>query len=145
MKNIIIIIILLWWILLLTWCSIDWNDEKTKKIEEQNNKIESLEKELSNLKISNNLELEKLEFEKQKYEEEKLYNKEKSIDKQNEVYKKECIKEQENQWKNYEDFINKCTHYWKTIDFCINSPAGKLFSTYFTKDYISKCIEGKSL
>lgn len=142
MKKIVLIIISF---IFLTWCSIDWNNEKDKKIDELNNKIGKLEQELTDLKISNDIELQKLEFEKQKYEKEKLYSKEKSIDKQNEIYRKECLEEQDMQWKNYEDFINKCTTYWNTIDFCINSPAGKLFSTFFTKDYISKCIEEKSL
>lgn len=141
MKKILTILMLL----LLTSCSIDWNNEKEQKIEELSNKIENLEKELSDLKTSNDIELQKLEFEKEKYEEEKNYSKEKSIDKQNGIYRNECLEEQDKQWKNYEDFINKCNNYGNTIDFCINSPAGKLFSTFFAKDYISKCIEKKSL
>lgn len=64
-------------LLSLSWCSVDWNWEKDKKITELSSQLDSLKNELHEADI----QADKLEFEKQKYEEEKV--------------KKEMIEEQE--------------------------------------------------
>ena len=51
-------------LIFLSSCTIDWNDEKDKKIAE-------LAKQVQELKSDKELELQKFEFEKQKYEESK--------------------------------------------------------------------------
>ena len=51
-------------LIFLSSCTIDWNDEKDAKITE-------LEKQVTELKSDKELELQKFEFEKQKYEESK--------------------------------------------------------------------------
>ncbi len=107
---------------LLSSCSIDWNDKKDKKIEQLEKQIKSY-----------NLESQKLEFEKQKYEEEKK-----------EVYRKECLEKKENDIKELEDFTNTCVNeWWNTIDFCLNSPAGKIFKEVLNDNYITNCINKK--
>ncbi|PJA48623.1 MAG: hypothetical protein CO170_02155 [candidate division SR1 bacterium CG_4_9_14_3_um_filter_40_9] len=65
--------------------------------------------------------------------------------KQNETYRKECMILQEEKQQENLDFINKCTGQGgNSIDFCINSPAGK-FLAESLEDFLPKCIENKKL
>ncbi len=117
----------------MTSCTIDWNDEKDKKITE-------LEGQIQELKSDKELELQKFEFEKKKYDE----SKEKDVQAREDKFRKECAKVKEENWKKFEDFINSCTGAWNTIDFCINSDAWKLlWKLSSDDDFINTCIENK--
>ena len=96
MKLTLILIPLL---LFMTWCTIDWNDEKDKKITE-------LEKQVTELKSNKELELQKFEFEKQKYEESKWLKEQEREDK----FKKECAINKQKLVDQMTDLLNKnCT------------------------------------
>jgi len=141
MKKIIFLLITIFFI---TWCSIDFNDDKDKIIVELNNKIIDLNEKIKIIKEWNDLDFQKLEFEKQKYEENKSLNKENKEIEKIELYKKECLTLKESNSKKYEEFINTCTNkWWNTIDFCINSPAGKSLNDLSNQAYFEKCLDEK--
>jgi hypothetical protein len=124
-------------LILLSSCSIDWNDEKDKKIAE-------LEKQVTELKSDKELELQKFEFEKQKYEEQKKLKIESESKKVEESYRQECTKINEANIKNYENFIGKCMNYWGTADFCMNNEWWKLlWNQISNKNFIAECVEKK--
>lgn len=101
--------------LLLSSCSIDWNDEKDKRIAE-------LEEKIAEIKSSKDLELEKFEFEKQK-----------RVDN----FREECIKLRDKASDQILKFLNSCTYKNCQEEF-LADPKNKI-----PTNYVDRCLENK--
>ena len=127
--------------LLLTSCSVDLNDAKEKRIGE-------LEKQVTELKSNKDLDLQKFEFEKQKYEEEKKLNQEKEsqkkIDTEEELirnYTKECAIFYKKMQDNFTNLLKTCSTSIECANQLINNP--NINPQKYPYSIVNNCIEKK--
>jgi nitrogen fixation-related uncharacterized protein len=89
-------------------------------------------------------EMSKLQF----TEKQKQLDRQEDINKENESkmesYRKECIAKKEENIKEYEDFLNTCTGKGgNSIDYCIGSPVGKMYTEEISEDFLESCISNR--
>jgi biopolymer transport protein ExbB/TolQ len=57
-----------------------------------------------------------------------------------EIYRKECTAKSDENQKKFENFLNVCPTDGRSVDYCINSDAGKVFAESIGADFISGCV-----
>lgn len=118
-----IIFVLMWW-LILSWCTLNQDStQKDKEISELKQQVEMLNSKIDSLEDDHSIELKRLDFEKEKYEEEKKIIKDKVVQ---ELYdkNKDCQKyfdKMKNTDMQVPFFLDRQIFYSSVLNTCIYS------------------------